>query len=192
MEPASSTGGSGERPVSTDDRGMTGGRVAVLVAGILVGVLALAVLAAGAAVLAFNHTERDSAGFFATANEPDATEGYAIVSEDLDIGTDGPDWLFEEGRLATIRVRGSCREPGSELFIGIAPTADVKSYLAGARYDTVTDLDFDPFRVTYRPSKGVRGRAGLKARASGVLRRPGRGRRASSGTSRRATGPSSS
>jgi hypothetical protein len=133
---------------------MTGGRIALLVAGILVGILALAVLAAGAAVLAFNHTERDSAGFFATASEPYAAEGYAIVSEDLDIGTDGPDWLFEEGRLATIRIRGSSREPGSELFIGIAPTADVKRYLAGARYDTVADINVDPFRVTYRPSQG--------------------------------------
>jgi hypothetical protein len=151
----SGTSGSSERPPATDEPGMTGGRIALLVAGILVCVLALAVLAAGAAVLVFNETERDSDGFFATADEPYAAEGYAIVSEDIDVGTDGPDWLFEEGRLATIRIRGSSREPGRELFIGIGPTADVKSYLAGARYDTVTDINFDPFRVTYSPSSGT-------------------------------------
>jgi hypothetical protein len=133
---------------------MSGGRIVLLVAGILLGVLAFVAFALGAATLAFNHTERDSAGFFSTADESYASEGYAIVSEDVDIGTDGPDWLFEEGRLATVRVRGASEESGRELFIGVAPTEDVRAYLADTRHDVVTDFELDPFRVTYRPSPG--------------------------------------
>jgi hypothetical protein len=134
---------------------MSGGRIAVLVAGSIATLLALAALAGGAALLAINHTERDSAGFFTTAGEAYGTDSHAIVSEDLDVGTDGPDWLFQQGRLATVRLRGSSQDPEREVFIGIAPTAQVRKYLAGTSHDVVTDLDFDPFRVTYRPSSGA-------------------------------------
>jgi hypothetical protein len=133
---------------------MSGGRIALLVAGILVTLLALAALAGGAALLVANHTERDSAGFFSTAEEPFRTESYALVSNELDIGTDGPDWLFDEGRLATVRLRGSSQN-GRELFMGIAPTAQVSDYLAGTRHDVVSDFDVDPFRATYEPSAGT-------------------------------------
>jgi hypothetical protein len=134
--------------------GMSGGRIALVVAGILVTLLALAALAAGAALLVVNHTERDSAGFFSTSEERLETESNALVSEELDVGTDGPDWLFEEGRLATVRLRGSSQD-GGELFMGIAPTARVTDYLAGTRHDVVRDFDVDPFRVTYQPSAGT-------------------------------------
>jgi len=133
---------------------MSGGRIALLVAGSIVTLLALAILAAGGLLLAINETKRDSDGFFSTASEAYTSDGYAIVSDDLDVGTDGPDWLFQEGRMATLRLRGSSQEAGSEFFIGIAPTAQVKDYLAGTSYDLVTAVNFDPFRVTYRPSPG--------------------------------------
>jgi hypothetical protein len=152
-EPVNGGGNPEERPSSKT--GMSGGRIAMLVAGSLVTLVALALLAGGAAILAFNHTEPDSAGFFSTANETFATDGYAIVSDELDVGTDGPDWLFEEGRLATVRVRGASQDGERELFIGIAPTAQVRDYLAETTFATVSDLNFDPFRVTYRPSSGT-------------------------------------
>jgi hypothetical protein len=133
---------------------MSGGRLALLIVGSVVTLLALALLAGGGVLLAANETERDSSGFFATGTESYATDSYAMVSDDLDIGTDGPDWLFEEGRLATVRVRGASTDDG-ELFIGIGPTAQVREYLAGTSHDVVTDLEFDPFRATYRRSEGT-------------------------------------
>jgi hypothetical protein len=134
---------------------MSGGRIVLLVAGILVSLLALAALAGGAALLVANHTERDSDGFFSTAEEPFGTDSYALVSEEVDIGTDGPDWLFEEGRLATVRLRGSSQEAEREIFMGIGPTTQVRDYLAGTRHDVVSDFDVDPFRATYQPSSGT-------------------------------------
>ena len=69
-------------------------------------------------------------------------------------GPTGPDWLFEEGRLGTVRLQGSSQN-GRELFMGIAPTARVRDYVAGTRHDVVSDFDVDPFRATYQPSGGT-------------------------------------
>jgi hypothetical protein len=83
-------------PVTSDihlprrNRRMSGGRIAVLVLGIVVAVLGLAALAGGAALVIGNETQRDSAGFFSTERESFATDSHAIVSENLDVGTDGP------------------------------------------------------------------------------------------------------
>jgi hypothetical protein len=154
VEPARRTDAPGSQPESDAQPGMSGGRIVLVVAGILVSLLALAAVASGAGLLVVNHTERDSAGFFSTGQEPFRTNSYALVSEEVDIGTDGPDWLFEEGRLATVRLRGSS-EDGREIFLGIAPASQVRSYLAGTRHDVVTDFDVDPFRATYRSSPGT-------------------------------------
>jgi hypothetical protein len=133
---------------------MSGGRIALLVAGALALLGGLVLLVGGIGLIVVNETETNSAGYFSTAKESYATESHAIVSDTLDVGTDGPDWLFEEGRLATLRLEGSSVDPSSELFIGIGPTADVREYLAGASYDTVIDIDFDPFRATYDATTG--------------------------------------
>jgi len=137
------------------ERRMTGGRIALLTIGVVAALLSLAALAGGALLLIGNQTERDAAGYFSTASHAFRTDSHAIVSENLDVGTDGPDWLFQEGRLATIRVRGSNADAGRELFIGVARTADVRRYLAGTRYTTLTEFDIDPFRTTYRVSAGA-------------------------------------
>jgi hypothetical protein len=135
-------------------RAMSGGRLALLTVAILTVLVALSALIAGTVLLVVNHTERDSSGFFSTSREPLTTNSYAIVSDKLDVGTSGPDWLFQEGRLATIRVQGRNQDPARELFIGVAPAAQVDRYLAGTRYATITDLSFNPFRATYRSSAG--------------------------------------
>ncbi len=144
---------------------MNAGRIVLLTVGSVVSLLALAVLAGGVALLVANHTERDSTGFFSSSAESYETGGYALISDDLDLGTAGPDWLFEKGRLATLRVRGAGTN-GRELFIGIAPTKRVKTYLAGTSYDVVTDVDFDPFAVTYRSVAGTS--APRPPKASGI------------------------
>jgi hypothetical protein len=150
--PASATAVS--PPARRPERRMTGGRIALLAVGVVLALLGLASLAAGAALLVGNETERDAAGFFSTATHSFRADSHAIVSENLDVGTDGPDWLLEEGRLATIRVSGSNADSARELFIGVARSADVRRYLAGTRYSTLVDFEIDPSRATYRDSSG--------------------------------------
>ncbi|HET9323558.1 MAG TPA: DUF4389 domain-containing protein [Gaiellaceae bacterium] len=133
---------------------MSGGRIALLVLGCVLALIALASVAGGAFLGWAHLTYRNDDGFYATRHEPFRTDGYAIRSDDLDLGTEGPDWLFEEGRLGTIRIDGENVEPGKRLFLGIGPADDVERYLAGADYDVVTDLEVDPFRVEYRNETG--------------------------------------
>jgi hypothetical protein len=136
---------------------MSGRRVFFLSAGSMLALLALALVVAGASLLWVHSAKRDSDGYYSSRAEHFETTGSAIVSDNLDVGTDGPDWLFDDGRLATIRLRGSSEEAGKDIFIGVARTEQLKAYLAGAPYDVVTDFELDPFRVDYRREEGSGG-----------------------------------
>jgi hypothetical protein len=130
---------------------MSAGRIALLVAGIVAAIASLALLAGGGFLL-WATTQRDDDGFYNTRSEPFQSDGYAIRSEDLDLGTEGPDWLFEADHLGTIRlVAGSEKR----LFLGIGPKDEVAQYLQGVEHDVVTDVELDPFRASYREEPGT-------------------------------------
>ena len=135
---------------------MSAGRIALLVAGCVVALVSLALLATGGVALWAHTTQRDDDGYYTTRHETFLTEGYALRSDDLDLGTEGPDWLFDEGRLATIRLQGVSAEPGKRLFFGIGPASDVERYLDGVEHEIVVDVEIDPFEVEYRHVLGER------------------------------------
>jgi hypothetical protein len=126
-------------------RGRLNRRVAV-VAGTVAGLVGLVALAGGGALVAAHESHRDSDGFYATDTTTLSTPTYALVSEGLDVGTDGPDWLFREGRLGTVRVTATGTE-AKPVFIGIARTSQVDAYLRDVARDDITDFDVDPFTV---------------------------------------------
>ena len=135
---------------------MSAGRIVLLVLGCIAALLSLAFLSGGGLLVWEHTTQRDEDGYYTTRHETFLTEGYALQSDDLDLGTEGPDWLFEEGRLATIRLEGDSAEPGKQLFFGIGPAADVLRYLEGVDHDVIRDVDLDPFEVRYRHVVGSR------------------------------------
>lgn len=135
---------------------MSAGRVVALVAGIIVALVALGLLAGAGTLLWAHTTQRGDDGFYTTRSEPFRSLSYAIRTDDLDIGTEGPDWLFEEGRLATIRLRGRSERPGKQLFLGIGPKSDVEQYLSDVDHDVLVDFGVDPFTVEYRHEAGTR------------------------------------
>jgi hypothetical protein len=135
---------------------VSAGRIVLLVVGCIAALLALAFLSGGGLLVWEHTTQRDEDGYYTTRHETFLTEGYALQSDDLDLGTEGPDWLFEEGRLATIRLGGESAEPGKQLFFGIGPAADVVRYLDGVEHDVIRDIDLDPFDVRYRHVAGSR------------------------------------
>jgi hypothetical protein len=135
---------------------MSAGRIALLVTGCIAALISLGLLTGGCALAVVHATQRDDDGFYSTRHEPFLSEGYAILSDDLDLGTEGPDWLFEEGRLARIRLQGDSAEPGKQLFFGIGPKRAVEEYLRGVDHDVVVDVEIDPFRVKYRHEPGTR------------------------------------
>jgi hypothetical protein len=135
---------------------MTGGRIALIVAGSILALVSLGLLAGGGVLVWAHATQRDDDGYYSTRSERFESNGYAIRSDDLDIGTDAPDWLFEEGRLGTIRLAARSLVPGKGLFIGIGPEDDVERYLNGVEHDVLVDVELDPFRAEYRREPGSR------------------------------------
>jgi hypothetical protein len=133
---------------------MTAGRIALLVTGTILALVSLGLLVGGGVLVWAHTTQRDDDGYYSTRSERLQSDGYAIRSDDLDIGTDGPDWLFDEGRLGTIRLNGDSPDPGRRLFLGIGSEADVDRYLADVEHDVLVDVEVDPFRPAYRREPG--------------------------------------
>lgn len=116
--------------------GWTGGRVVAVVAGGLLGLGALGLLAAGGGATWLNVSQRDDAGFVTTGTRVFATAGYAIASSGIDLGSS--DVGAPAAFLGTVRVRATSVDPARPIFIGIAPSSAVNSYLAGVGHEVVT------------------------------------------------------
>ena len=120
-------------------RGWTGGRIALVVVGTIAGLLALALLVGGCALIAVDQTQRDDDGFLMSPTEDFSTPTYAIVSENADLGDEGAERALDVF-LGTVRIRSESDRP---VFVGIGPAGDVTRYVGGVERDVVDDLDHD-------------------------------------------------
>jgi hypothetical protein len=82
------------------------GRVLPTVVGSVLGLVALVAIFVGGIALAVHATQRDGDGFYTSGSKALGTPTYALVTADLDVGKD-PEWLFDKGRLGTIRVEAT-------------------------------------------------------------------------------------
>ena len=114
----------------------TAGRVALIVVGVIAGIVAFALLVGGCALVAVDRTQRDDDGFLMSPSQEFDSATYAIVSESADIDSGG-EWALDSF-LGTVRIRSDSDRP---VFVGIAQAADVDRYLEGVEHDVVTDLD---------------------------------------------------
>lgn len=113
-------------------------RVASLVAGGLISVLAVVLVAGGGWALWVDRMDRDASGFLSIETATNLrTDTYAIRAK---LQGDGPQWLYGSTLWGTGRVRATSRN-GQPIFLGIARTGDVSRYLAGAGYATIDHLD---------------------------------------------------
>lgn len=131
-----------------------GGRIASLVAAAVVGLISIGLLAAGGLAL-WGNGEKDQDGYLSTSSDRFETRNYAVASDDLDVDLDAPGWMVNTDRFGKIRLKASSRT-GRPVFVGIAPTREVSSYLRQSAHASVTDLDYSPFRATYRDHGGAR------------------------------------
>lgn len=125
---------------------MKTGRIALITTGVVAAMLAAALLTG--AVWLFK-ADTDSVGYVVSGEREVATASYAFASADLDLDGDF-DWLYDRG--PKLRVRAESGEP---LFIGIARSDEVESYLAGVAHEQVTDLDLESFALTSELQAGT-------------------------------------
>src|SRR4051794_9921742 len=105
--------------------------------GMLLLTIGLPALLGGAALwAALQH--RDPGGAFSGELQQLSTPGYAFVVEDVDrlLRTDAP---FT--RVGDTQLRITARTPDGPAFLGLAPTAEVRRYLAGVPHSTVRTVD---------------------------------------------------
>jgi hypothetical protein len=142
-------------PSGPRSRGPSGGRIAAVVAGSLLGLVALALVIGGGALL-WGNGQKDDAGYVSTGTHGLHTSTYALTTDNLDIDLDGAGWVLDTDRLGHVRVQATSRND-KPVFVGIAPTRDVSGYLAETAHSSVTDIEdgpFSSFDVTYRDHAG--------------------------------------
>src|SRR3954465_3344499 len=105
---------------------------------LVLGVLALAV---GVTAIWAHTSKRDDNGYFAAHAHRYQTHTRAIATEGITVGSYVPTWL-----AGKVRLDLSGDKP---LFVGIAPKKTVDAHLARSEHTEATNLDLDPFKVTY-------------------------------------------
>src|SRR3954463_179315 len=110
-------------------------------------VLGVLVLAAGVTGIWASSSQRDHNGYFSANAHRYQTHARAISTESITVGGYVPTWLAGKVRLD---VSGDKR-----LFVGIAPKKTVDAYLARIEHTEATQLDLDPFKVTYVDHTGT-------------------------------------
>jgi class 3 adenylate cyclase len=154
------------------------GRIAMVVGGSLLALIALAALVAGAYGL-WLHTTQRSEGYVMTSSERFTTGSFAIATRTLDVSSDVPGFLYGGDWLGNVRIRGKSGNPNRPLFIGIARKETVDRYLAGMAHSEVVDVNANPFGTTYEPTYRARpgGKPAIPPRRAGfwVARVAGRG-----------------
>jgi hypothetical protein len=116
--------------------GWTGGRVVSVVAGSLLGLIVLGLIAAAVAGLVWNGTQRDG-GYLTSSTVQFHGAGYAVSGDRVRVGGGDVDWGWQDNLLGKVRVRVTPADPARPIFVGIAATGDVFRYLSGVAWSRV-------------------------------------------------------
>ena len=103
------------------------------------GLIGLALLVGGIAVLAAYAFGRDDDGYFNSDRKQLDSGAYAITTGEIDLGVDEADWAPDE-ILGDVRVRVEGDEP---VFVGIGSDEDVDRYLGNVAHDQLIEFRGD-------------------------------------------------
>ena len=127
---------------------MSGGRIVLLVFGIIALVVAVGLLILGGLAVWLDTARTDSEGFVTTGTIHLDRDSHAIVTEPVEMELRG--WWWDWNDFATIKLEGSTDAPSSkQIFIGIAEDSDVKAYLNNVEYDEIDRWRIWPHKVEY-------------------------------------------
>lgn len=120
---------------------MSAGRIVLLVFGIIFLLVALAMIAGGGTILAFEHSFKDAEGYYTTNSITVKADSYAVVTSPADIHIDYG-WIRNQQNLISIKATATNNNPADPVFIGIAPGSDLENYLSGVSYDEVSGFSW--------------------------------------------------
>jgi Domain of unknown function (DUF4389) len=130
---------------------MSTGKIAAVIVGAIVGLVAVGLIIGSVVLIVANETQRGPDDFFTTSQVALSTESYALVSGEVDLGSQPGDW-FPSGRLATVRIEVDGET--SPVFVGIGSNDDVDAYLDDVAYSEVTNISVGGDRITYHNVSG--------------------------------------
>jgi hypothetical protein len=125
----------------------TAGRVIGLIFTSIGGLIGLALLLGGLAVMAAYAFGRDDDGYFSTDPKQLQSPAFAVTSEEIDLGE--ADWAPDE-ILGDIRIQVDSEGP---VFVGIGADEDVDAYLGGVASDELTGFDGDDPEFSQHPGR---------------------------------------
>jgi hypothetical protein len=125
------------QPLPHQGRGWTAGRIVATVLSSVVLLFSFGLMAVGGTLLVAADVVRGSDGYYTTAPVELETPGYALVTSNLEIRNDSGIIGLPERVLGTIRIEASA--DGADVFVGIADSDDVATYLRGVGRSTVVD-----------------------------------------------------
>lgn len=108
-----------------------------IVAAVFLMLAVALVMGAGLVKLA-DTAMRDDAGYVTGTTTSWSSPGYALRTESVDLETGSTSFDLPHRLLGTVRVTAEATTPDG-VFVGVARTADVDTYLAGVAQSTVDD-----------------------------------------------------
>lgn len=96
-------------------------------------------------------TQRNTEGYVESSEVSMSTDGYAIISTDLDLGSLPDEWL-PSSFVGTFQVRAES-EDDSPLFLGVGPAGDVDNFLTDVEHAEVTRFG-NQTRLSYTEHAG--------------------------------------
>src|SRR4051794_12404581 len=128
---------------------------AALVGAAVTGLVAFALILTGGLLLWANGHYKDADGYLSTGSQRFDSREYAITTPSLDVGAGAPGFLLKSNRYGELRLQ-TMEKGGKPLFVGIAPTHDVRAWLSGTGYSEISDVDYAPFKAVYAQHEGTR------------------------------------
>jgi len=120
---------------------MHAGRIAAIVVGAFLALIALGLLVGGAFLTIGSAIVAGGEGYFDATLERLSTASSAITTEEADLSADPgpPDWLLDAAGFS-VRIQATGAAEDAELFVGIGPESDVEAYLGSVARDEIRDV----------------------------------------------------
>jgi hypothetical protein len=132
---------------------MKAGRIVLLIFGIIAVMTSIGLLIGGGVIMTLENAFKDQQGFYSTNKVEVAVKSAAVVSGPADFNMHGA-WARPHN-IATLKIEAVNLNPDKPVFIGIARTSAINSYLDGISYSETTDFSTDQDSLLFHTYQGA-------------------------------------